>query len=143
MIALAMIVLVTVLPEPIVVHASADDCAIIVAIRKAQAAWGLKGPNRPFVVEGQGPDGIIYRQDCDWAASGVGPPVVQKLGEPGPRFAIGRPVYGVGRKTAEADISFVAWAGRGTVPFMSAEHCTLKRSRGAWRVVKCEQGIIT
>lgn len=52
-------------------------------------------------------------------------------------------MYGVGGKTAEADISFVAWAGRGTVPFISVKHCRLKRSRGALHVVKCEQGIIT
>ena len=38
MIALAMITLITVGPEPTVVHASADDCAIIVETGKAQAA---------------------------------------------------------------------------------------------------------
>ena len=143
MIALALFALVIAGPERAVVHASADDCAIIVEIGRAQAAWGPKGPNQPFLVEAQGPNGSVYRQECDWAALGVGAPVLAKIGEPGPRFAVERPVYGAGRKTAEADVNFIAWAGPGTAPFISILHCRLRTSRGVWHLVKCEQGLIT
>ena len=143
MIALALIALVTGGPEPTVVNASADDCAITVEIGRARAAWGPKGPNQLFVIEGQGPEGSVYRQDCDWVALGVGAPVLAKIGKPGPRFAVKRPVYGVGRKTAEATVTFVAWAGPGSTPLISIEHCRLRSRRGVWHLVKCEQGLIT
>ncbi|CAN5618491.1 hypothetical protein BH10PSE5_BH10PSE5_13510 [soil metagenome] len=71
MILLAMMAALSGEMQPRIELASASDCAIVVAIGRAQAAWGAIGPNQPLVDEGPLSDGTIYRQACDWRALGV------------------------------------------------------------------------
>jgi hypothetical protein len=129
--------------EPKIEMASPTDCAVLVAIGKSQAGWGQDGPDQPFVDEGPLQDGTVYRQACDWPALGVGAPTILKPGQTGPRFAIDKPVYSKNGAVAEADINFVSWAGGNSPPFISIQHCTLRKRAKGWRLVKCDQGPIT
>jgi hypothetical protein len=130
-------------PEPQAVLASSDDCAIVVAVGRAEVAWGPKGPNQPFVESGPLPDGRSYRQACDWTTLGVGAPSLVTSGQLGPRFAVDRPTYSRDRKAARADLTFVVWSGPGAAPFVSVRHCRLRAVRGVWRLLRCEAGPIT
>jgi hypothetical protein len=128
---------------PKVEYASADDCQIIVAIGRSEAAWGPNGPNQPFVAEGPLADGTIYRQACDWRALGVGAAVTPSPGQVGARFAIEKPTYKQHGKVAEAAANFVVWAGPGSTPFLSVRYCKLRKESGDWRLLRCAQGPIT
>ena len=124
-------------------YASADDCAILVEVGKVEAAWGPKGPNQPLVAEGELKDGTVYIQACNWAALGVGAPVLLKSGQTGPRFAVDKPRYTKGGKAAAVEVNFVVWQGPGFPPFLSVRRCDLRKTNGHWRLTKCTQGPIT
>jgi hypothetical protein len=129
------------LGSPEIIHASADDCAVIVAIGRSQVQWGEHGPNEPFFVDGALPDGADFREDCPWRSLGVGDPVPARQGALG--FAIDRPIYGADGKSATAALSFTAFSKKNVTPFASVETCSLVKQGGGWTLVKCVQNLIT
>jgi hypothetical protein len=136
-------VLTVFLPKP-VEEASADDCAIVVAIGRAQMDWGPTGPNLPFVAEAADVGGVIYRQRCPWRALGVGAPVLAGPAHWGARFSIGRPAYGEDRRTATTDLVILGPPRRpGGPPFTRIEHCRLEKADGRWQLSACTEGPIT
>ena len=132
---------------PAVVHASADDCAIIAAIGKAELGWGLKSPGDwPFFPDYDLAGGGSYVEDCRWGALGVAAPT---LGSPDSMrgAAVARPVYGPGGLTATADLTTTMRAkdpdGRPLPPYLEDRVCRLERRAGAWRVVSCDTTAVT
>lgn len=127
-----------------VVHASREDCEIIVEIGKAKAAWGAAGPDEPFAIDGVQPDGSTYREDCPWADLGVGAPSVATYAPGTQDFGIDRPVYSPDGKTATAGLNFVVINEKeGMAPFASASTCTLVKVEGRWKLRDCTQNFIT
>jgi hypothetical protein len=131
-------------PAPRIVHASREDCEIIVEIGKAKAAWGPNGPNEPFAIDGVQSDGSVYREDCPWTELGVGAPTAA-TGKPGTSaFGVDKPVYAPDGKTATAALDYVAISGTaGMAPFASVLTCTLDRVDGRWKLRDCRQDLIT
>ncbi len=123
--------------------ASASDCEILVEIGKAEVGWGAAGPNEPFVDVGPLPDGVVYRQACDWRALGVGAPKIVGADEAGARFAVEKPVYGADGETARADLNFIVTGAPGDRLFLSVRRCALRKAAGHWRLVECIAGPIT
>jgi hypothetical protein len=131
-------------PQPIITHASHEDCEIIVEIGKAKADWGPNGPNQPFAIDGVRSDGSIYREDCTWRDFGVGNPTAAS-GKPGTSaFGVDKPSYSSDGNTATTALDFVVigQAG-GSPPFMSVLTCTLDKVSGHWKLRNCEQELIT
>jgi hypothetical protein len=129
---------------PPVVHASREDCEIIVEIGKAKAAWGAAGPDEPFALDGVQPDGSTYREDCPWADFGVGAPTAATYLPGAQDFGIDRPVYSADGKTATARLNFVVISDKpGVAPFASGSICTLVKVKGRWKLHDCIQGFIT
>ena len=128
------------LAAPPMQHASAEDCAVIVSILQARAAWNETGPNQPLVIDARQSDGNLYREDCDWKAFGVGVPI--PVARDKARFAIERPSYGADGKTATAGVSFFAPRGRSAPAFMAVWTCSLNKSEAAWEVAGCVEGLI-
>lgn len=122
--------------------ASPMDCAVLVAIGKAQANWGSEGAGLPFVDTGPLPDGRIYKQVCDWAGLGVSTPKIIDPAAPGPRFAVSKPVYAGQGRQATADFSYFSWEGPGSRAIFSIKTCRLKQENGTWRVEVCQQGLM-
>jgi len=130
--------------EPNIVHASREDCEIIVEIGKAKAAWGAAGPEEPFAIDGMQPDGSIYREDCPWADFGVGPPRAATYAPGAQDFGIDKPVYSPDGKTATARLNFVVINEKeGVAPFASGSTCTLVKRGGRWKLQGCTQNFIT
>jgi len=129
---------------PPVVHASREDCAIIIEIGKAKAAWGAAGPDEPFAIDGTQPDGSIYREDCPWKEFGVGAPTAA-TGEPGSQaFGVDKPSYSPDGNTATANLDYVAIGQKGgPPPFTSVLTCTLDKVDGHWKLRDCRQELIT
>jgi hypothetical protein len=123
--------------------ASASDCAILVEVGKSEVGWSAAGPNQPFVEVGPLPDGVLYRQACDWKALGVGAPTIADPSLAGARFAVEKPVYAADGQTAEADLNFVFTAGPRSRLFVSVRHCTLRKAADRWRLIECVAGPIT
>ena len=143
MILLAILAELAAATAPKVELASPSDCAILVAVGRSEVAWGTAGPNQPFVDEGPLPDGTIYRQACDWKGLGVGAPRIVVAWQVGPSFAVDKPTYANGGRTARVDVSFISWAGPGTAPFVSIRNCTLRKAVDRWRLLQCKPGAIT
>ena len=93
--------------------ASASDCEIVVEVGKSEVGWSRDGPSQPFVDIGPLPDGVLYRQACDWKSLGVGAPTIADPDQSGPRFAVEKPVYAADGQTAEADLNFTFTGGPG------------------------------
>jgi hypothetical protein len=130
--------------SPSIVHASHEDCEIIVEIGKAKAAWGAAGPDEPFAVDGPQPDGSIYRQDCPWSDFGVGAPTAATYAPGTQDFGIEKPVYSADGKAASARLNFVVInAKKGVAPFASGSTCTLVKIEGHWKLQDCTQNFIT
>jgi hypothetical protein len=125
---------------PPIVHASAEDCAVIVSILQSRAAWTANGPNTPLVIDGKQSDGSLYRQDCDWKALGVGDPI--PIGPDRARIGIERPAYGANGVTATAGVSFFAPRGRTAPAFMAVWTCRLRKTGTTWEVADCVEGAI-
>jgi len=131
-------------PEPRIVHASREDCEIIVEIGKAKAAWGPNGPNEPFAIDGAQPDGSLYREDCPWTELGVGAPTAATSKPGASAFGIDKPVYAPDGKTATAALDFVVIGETpGMAPFTSVLTCRLDRVDGHWKLRDCQQDLIT
>lgn len=130
--------------ETRIVHASHEDCEIIVEIGKAKAAWGPKGPNEPFAIDGVQSDGSIYREDCPWKELGVGAPTAA-TGEPGTSgFGVDKPSYSPDGNTATAALDFVVIGQKnGERLFASVLTCMLDKFDGHWKLRDCRQKLIT
>jgi hypothetical protein len=127
----------------VVETASASDCEILVEVGKSEAGWGADGPTEPFVDVGPMPDGVHYRQACDWKTLGVGAPTIVDPKRPGLRFAMEKPVYADDGQTAQADLNFIFTGGPSDRLFISVRHCALRRVGDHWRLVQCQAGPIT
>jgi hypothetical protein len=127
---------------PPVERASADDCAVIVAIGRAELGWSDRSPPDPdFFGEYDRPGGGTYMQACDWRRFGVLAPRVG--GPPSQRgFSISRPNYAGGKATATLDV-FVRAQNQTLAPFRMQKHCEVTRRGRAWVLVACRQGLIT
>jgi hypothetical protein len=123
--------------------ASASDCAIVVEVGKSEAGWGADGPNEPFVEVDSLPNGVLYRQACDWKALGVGVPKIADPSQAGARFAVEKPVYAADGQSAEVDLDFSFTAGPGSRLFVSVRRCALRNMAGRWRLIECVAGPIT
>ena len=128
--------------QPQIVHASREDCEIIVEIGRAKAAWGASGPVEPFAIDGTQPGGGIYREDCPWDELGVGAPIAA-TGKPGPAFGVDKPVYGPDGDTATANLDFIVVPKARQAPFTSVLSCTLDKVGGRWKLRDCKQALIT
>jgi hypothetical protein len=130
--------------RPPVVHASREDCEIIVEIGKAKVAWGAAGPDEPFAIDGVQPDGSTYREDCPWADLGVGAPTAATYAPGTHDFGIDKPVYSPDGKTATARLNFVVINEKeGVAPFASGSTCTLVKVEKRWKLQDCIQNFIT
>jgi hypothetical protein len=123
--------------------ASASDCEIVVEVGKSEVGWGAGGPTEPFVDVSPLPDGVLYRQACDWKALGVGAPTIAEASQAGARFAVDKPVYAADGQTAEVDLNFVFTAGPGSRLFVSVRRCNLRKVVDHWRLIECVAGPIT
>ena len=142
MLAFALAFAVAVELKPPVEHASADDCAIIVAIGRAQLGWNERTPpSQDFYPEWDSEKGGTYIQDCPWRDHGVAPPHIGGNASAA-SFSIARPRYDRARSTATAELT-VALSAEGRPPFVSAEQCTARRQGRRWVVVGCRQTAIT
>ena len=65
---------VTMAAAPRIIHASAEDCAVLVAAMTSEFGWTRNGPNGPIYFDEKQSDGSIYRLDCPWKSLGVDPP---------------------------------------------------------------------
>jgi hypothetical protein len=140
---LAAAILVAPAATPTIVRASSEDCEVIAAIGRAEAGWGRDGPDEPFVVDGEAPNGGIYREDCDWRALGLGPPT--PAGAQGARFAIERPTYSTDHTSATAGVNFIVLPppGQSVAPFIQTRTCRLEKREGRWRLLSCKTTAIT
>jgi hypothetical protein len=132
---------------PPVTHASADDCAIIVAIGKAELGWGADSSSDwPFFPDYDLPGGGSYVEDCPWRTLGVAPPTI---GSPASMrgAAIARPAYGSDRVTATADITTTISeqdaSGRPLPPFIQDRVCKLERRGTTWMLLSCDTTAMT
>lgn len=128
--------------KPLVEHASADDCAIVVAIGRAKLGWNERTPPaQDFFPEWDSEKGGTYIQDCAWQDHGLAPPHIGgKASTAG--FSIARPRYDTTRATATAELT-VSLKAEGHAPFISVEHCTARREGRRWVFVDCSQVAIT
>ncbi|HEY2071599.1 MAG TPA: hypothetical protein VGG48_18710 [Rhizomicrobium sp.] len=129
------------LPGP-VERASPDDCAIFVAVGKAQLNWGAAPPGYDFFPALDGKDGGTYLEECPWKQLGVADPVI---GSPASTsgFYFMRPVYSGDEATMDYSVSMRPPAGQQGRVFLEDQSCTLTKSGGEWRVVSCQMTIIT
>jgi len=142
MLAIALALAAAVALDPPVEHAGPDDCAIIVAIGRAKLGWtGQTPPSQDFFPEWDGEKGGTYRQDCAWRDHGVAPPHIGGKASTA-LFSITRPRYGRARATATAELT-VSLMAKGRAPFVSVEHCTVRRQARRWVLVGCRQTAIT
>jgi hypothetical protein len=128
-------------------QASTDDCAIIVAVGKAQLKWGARSPPAyAFYPEWDRDGGGVYVETCPWKALGVAPPVIGTP-ESESGFSITRPEYDVPRQQAWVDIQIFMSKrlpdGKAAPPFLQTMSCSLARHGDRWRIVKCDPTAIT
>jgi hypothetical protein len=115
----------------------------LVEAGKSEVGWGADGPTEPFVDVGPLPDGVLYRQNCDWKTLGVGAPIIADPSRTGARFAVDKPVYAADGQTAEADLNFAFSAGPSGRLFVSVRHCNLRKVADRWRLIECVARPIT
>lgn len=123
-----------------IVMASADDCAIVVAIGKSELKWGENPPAAALLPDFPLPDGAIYREDCAWKQLGVAAPAI---GNEQSRIAffITRPDYSGSRATAFFHYSVASVRlpdGAVLPPFLERERCSLEKKPGGWHLVSCK-----
>lgn len=112
----------------------ADDCAVIVAIGRAELGWSDRSPpDHDYFAEGHAA--------CDWRSLGVTPPLT---GGPSSQrgFAISRPSYDGARATATLSLSVRA-RGQVLAPFSVRKRCELTRGGTGWVLLACRQGMTT
>jgi hypothetical protein len=129
-------------PPPPVERASLEDCAVVVAIGRAELGWsGKRGPDHDFFGQHDRPGGGTYLQACDWGRFGV---VAPRLGTPQTQrgFSVFRPRYAGDRATATLDV-FIRAQGQKLAPFRMQKTCELSRHGRAWVVTACRQSMIT
>ncbi|MGH6889236.1 MAG: hypothetical protein ACREHF_08580 [Rhizomicrobium sp.] len=130
-------------PQPAtmrVERASADDCAILVAIGKSELKWGAKPPAAAFLPEFSMPGGGTYRQGCSWNELGVAPPTIGDSRSP-MAFFITRPTYAGPRATAYFQYTVAALRlpdGSLLPPFLERERCSLEKRAGEWHLLSCK-----
>jgi hypothetical protein len=130
--------------KPPVERASADDCAIIVAVGKNRMNWGAAPPNYAYYREFDSDGGGTYLEDCSWQQLGVAEPLT-KVQQPEKGFSITRPRYTGASATVELQI-FISEQivdGKRTPPFISVETCSLERQGGRWQFRECNLRLIT
>lgn len=120
-------------------RASADDCAILVAIGKSELKWGTKPPAAAML-----PDfpiaGGTYREDCAWKELGVAAPVIGDSHAP-IAFFVSRPVYSGKRATAFFHYSVASVRlpdGAILPPFFERERCLLEKRADGWHLAGCK-----
>jgi hypothetical protein len=125
-----------------VVHASAEDCEIIVEVGKAKLNWGTAAPVYAFFPEFDLPGGRVYREDCHWKELGLAEPVI---GSPSSQkgFFISRPAYSGTRATVELEMTVRPPEGQRIGAFIEADICTLEKRVGHWRLMECRLKFIT
>lgn len=134
---------VTSLMQP-VERASADDCAIIVAVGRNRMNWGTAAPDYAYYREFDRDGGGTYLEDCSWKQLGVAKPLT-KVQQPEKGFSITRPRYAGASATVELQI-FISEQivdGKRTPPFISVETCSLERQGDRWQFRECKLRLIT
>jgi hypothetical protein len=130
-------------PAAPVIHASADDCAVIVEVGKHALDWGAKPPRYDFFPEIPLDGGGTFVEDCPWAKLGVAAPII---GSPksSTGFAIFRPVYDASGSRATMLLSTsMRVIGSDRPPFLEMQACIVAKTEGVWRFVKCQTSAIT
>lgn len=125
-------------PAPLV-HASADDCAVIVAIGKSELKWGAGAPRAAFLRDFVLPDRSTYREDCPWKELGVAEPTIGDA-QSAAAFSITRPAYEGNRATAWFQYSVAELhepSGTSIPPFLEREECTAQKGSAGWRLLGC------
>jgi hypothetical protein len=122
-------------------RASAEDCAVILAIGRAQLAWSAtRPPAFAFFPELEQDGGGRYVESCPWKAMGAAPPTLGDQ-QSGNGFWISRPVYDRGRAGASADLtrSITPMDNQGEPMrgFLETRACTLEKRAGRWRLLDC------
>jgi hypothetical protein len=129
-------------------RASADDCAVILAVARSQMAWTARTPP-PYAffpeIEGEG-GAITYVESCPWKAMGVAAPRIGDGQSPN-GFFVTRPAYDPSRTKATAELtrSIVGMENQGEPMrgFMETRACDLEKRGGSWRVVGCRLAAIS
>jgi len=142
-----LVALVVLAATPTIEHASHDDCAIIVAVGKAELGWSAQSAGDwPFFLVYDLPGGGTYVEDCPWRALGVAPPVTGSHASI-KGSAIMRPEYGPSRATATAKVSATMRGrdidGRTLPPYLEDRVCKLERRDGGWKVIACDTTAVT
>jgi hypothetical protein len=127
-------------------RASAEDCAVILAVGRSQLGWGAKPPEFAFFPEVDQDGGKTFVEECPWKAMGVAAP---RIGTPQSEngFWISRPVFDRTRTTASADMTrtIVAMENQGEPMngFLETRTCSLRKRDGRWQVVACRSAAVT
>ncbi|HEY3776587.1 MAG TPA: hypothetical protein VGL35_00870 [Rhizomicrobium sp.] len=126
-------------------QASADDCAIIVAIGKSELKWGKRAPSAAFLRDFELPGGGTYREECSWKYLGMAPPAIGDS-RSSMAFFITRPVYSGKRAKAWFQYSVASLRrADGTLlpPFVERELCALEKRAEQWYLLGCKLTAIT
>jgi hypothetical protein len=129
---------------PPVERASADDCAIFVAVGKNRMNWGTAPPNYAYYREFDRDGGGTYLEDCSWKQLGVAEPLTEAQ-QPEKGFSITRPRYTGASATVELQI-FISEQivdGKRIPPFISVETCSLEKQGDRWQFRECKLRLIT
>ena len=127
-----------------VVHASEDDCKIIIGVGKKVVGWSDKPPTSVLFAEYDIAPGQVYVEDCDWPKFGVAAPHIhreQDDDKSSPSFYVARPAYNGSHAETEIDIYLPGGRddkGNALRPYMRREHCEFERNDREWTLTKCE-----
>ncbi len=127
-------------------HASADDCAIIAEIGKAELHWSAaNAPEAPLYPVFATPGGGTYLEDCPWKKLDLAEPSIGTQASP-IGFFVTRPVYSTAGASAwfQYSVGPVATAGgKQIAPFIEQELCVLDRHADGWHLIRCKMTAIT
>lgn len=120
--------------------ASADDCAILVAVGKSELKWGAKPPAAAMLPDFPTTGGGTYREVCAWKELGVAAPIVGDAHSP-IAFFVSRPIYSGKSATAFFHYSVASVRlpdGAILPPFFERERCSLEKQADGWHLAGCK-----
>ena len=125
------------------VHASDDDCKIIVGVGKKVMGWSDKPPTSILFTEYDIAPGQVYVEDCDWPKFGVAAPHIHREQDDdasSPSFYITRPAYSGSHAETDINIYLPGHDDKGNAlrPYMRREHCEFERNGGEWMLTTCK-----
>jgi len=123
------------------VHASADDCAVMVEVGRHALDWGAKAPAYDLFADTPIDGGGTYLADCAWTKLGLAPPTA---GSPASTkgFAFFRPTYDAGRTHASVELQTTMRAAS-MPPYLSVQVCSAAKTGGRWTFTGCRTTAVT